>query len=441
MAEITEYLNLEKPLGTESVSRTQINSNWQKIDDAFGQIVEDGLGACGYINVSTITESYKGKTVMCTGAHETLESTFDNNGHCNFKTRYIGQYTLECQERTTVVNVTDIGAVYEAAVNEQYVRIDLVASADETKNQTVHISKDGTEIATVQFSDTTATYYILNTGTYLFSVVGTDEQTYSEELVISQIDDSTKTVELGLKIVTWHDGSWTEIGKMLEAHYKGKIDIAEYWSEGDVREGIPLTAMTGSPEAHAAQNIDLIIIGIKHDNLKTPIHGVTKAAITVHMKNNLIENGKINTNYNSYTYARYTTSERHTWIANTFIPALPEELRNLLKVVTKKSVYPSDGSNTNTIDTSDETAFLLSNWEIFGAAYSSLVTSQDGDQYKYYETQANRIKNTNGSAMHWWSRSGYWDGGYAFFVVCDASGGASNNGANYGFGLALGFCL
>ncbi len=88
-----------------------------------------------------------------------------------------------------------------------------------------------------------------------------------------------------LKIVMFADGTDEEIGAMLEAHYNGIINIGDYWKVGDTR-AIHLNAMnaTTGGEAHAAQNITMVIIGIEHDNLVTPINGKTKAAITLQCK-------------------------------------------------------------------------------------------------------------------------------------------------------------
>ena len=41
--------------------------------------------------------------------------------------------------------------------------------------------------------------------------------------------DSAITIVNGIKIVSWKDGSWEDIANMIEAHYNGDINIADYW--------------------------------------------------------------------------------------------------------------------------------------------------------------------------------------------------------------------
>jgi hypothetical protein len=88
--------------------------------------------------------------------------------------------------------------------------------------------------------------------------------------------------EAPLKIVTFNGGTEQEIYDMLEAHYKGVIDVSNYWSVGDSRT-IHLSAMEATyvGESHRAQDMIIEIVDFKHDNLSTPINGITKAAVTI----------------------------------------------------------------------------------------------------------------------------------------------------------------
>ncbi len=243
-----------------------------------------------------------------------------------------------------------------------------------------------------------------------------------------------------LKIVTFADGTWEEIGKMLEAHYAGKIDIADYWAVGDTKTGVKLSAMsaTGVGESHAEQTCDLVIIGIKHDDLVSAINGKTKSAITLQLKNCLNEKGYMNSSY-GLSDARWTTSKRRTWMSSVFEPALLSEIRSLIKTVSKNTEYPINTSNTLSKDISNERCFLLSSWEIFGEA--THVNVQDGNQYQYYTTASNRIKKVGSSNYAWFSRTSfYWDG-YGRFITSYTNGSYNWENALSSIGICPAFCL
>ena len=255
-----------------------------------------------------------------------------------------------------------------------------------------------------------------------------------------------------LTIVTWADGSLEDIAKMLEAHYAGTIDVADYWAVGDTKT-ISLSAMgaTGVGESHDTQNVELTIIGIKHDNLKSAVNGKTKAAITVQMKNCLNNAGYMFSNYSGPSYSLWSDSPRRTWCNNIFKSSLPTALKNIVKTVTKKtwrychSNY-SNYSNYRTQQSTEDDCFLLSEFEVFGTQGLSSGTygsvGDDGTQYDYYKTTSNRIKNKDSSAYYWWLRSSFvGSDGYSRFRNVYSGGTVDYYNASSANGLAVGFCL
>ena len=207
----------------------------------------------------------------------------------------------------------------------------------------------------------------------------------------------------GIKIVTFADGTDEEIVRMIQGHYNDEINIADYWSIGDMRT-IHIDAMQANSvgEAHSAQNMPIVIIGIEHDDLKTEINGHTKAAITVQCKATLKNDGYINsTNTNS---GGWEECARRKWCNDVFYNALSTNIRTVVKQVVKKNfkVY-----NDSTISTTDDYCYLLSETEVFGKNKLS-VADTEGDQYEYYKTESNRIKAINvdsGGSVWWWVRS------------------------------------
>ena len=260
-----------------------------------------------------------------------------------------------------------------------------------------------------------------------------------------------------LTIVTWADGSLEDIAKMLEAHYAGTINISDYWAVGDTKT-ISLSAMaaTGVGESHRATDYEVVIIGINHDDLKTPINGKTKAAVTLQLKNCLTSGQYtyMTDEYNASGTAKelgYMNSSntnsggwegcaRRTWCNNIFKNALPSALSNIVKTVLKKNykVY-----NSTTITTTDDDVFLLSETEIFGTnTYSA--GSTEGTQYDYFKTTSNRCKdpkwNSSSASGNWWERSPT-SSDSTYFCLVNYSGTASSRGAGTTFGLAPAFCL
>lgn len=257
-------------------------------------------------------------------------------------------------------------------------------------------------------------------------------------------------------IKPWATATDAEIADMLTAHYNGLIDLSteEGWEVGSKRS-IALSAMsaTGVSESHHADSYDFVIIGHKHDDLTTPINGITKAAITVQLdrilytdttsatysssdRNAAHEFGYMNsTNTN---VGGWTSCARRTWCNSVFFGALPATTQSMIKNVDKKT---SEGNKSSTINTDSDKVFLLSEIEVLGTTTYS--ASGEGSQYQYFTTASNRYKkpseNTYASAG-WWERSPNVSNAVAFCLV-GRVGSAGNIDANYTYGLTPAFCM
>lgn len=241
-----------------------------------------------------------------------------------------------------------------------------------------------------------------------------------------------------LKIVAFADGTDAEIEKMIEAHYAGKINIGDYWAVGDKRI-IHHNAMaaTGVSESHKANDYIYVIIGIEHDDLVTAINGKTKAAITIQTERMLYldTTTEYNSSYDTSHECGYMNSsntnsggwgycDRHTWCNNVYKKCLPTYIQNMMKQVRKLT---SEGSQSNTIKTSNDYAFLPSEIEIFGSTTHSFAG--EGKQYQYFKNAtANRYKKPRYSSTYvsgqYWTRSPYSSGSDSFCGV--GRGGSAN---------------
>ena len=124
---------------------------------------------------------------------------------------------------------------------------------------------------------------------------------------------------------------------------------------------------------------------------------------------------------------------------STHLPAIlalmPAEVQAGIQEVQKLT---SAGSQSSSIQTTNDKLFLLSEIEIFGSTtYSS---AGEGTQYAYYQAGNSKVKNRSGSASYWWERSPL-SSSSTHFCGVTGSGIANANGASNSYGVAFGFCF
>ena len=308
-------------------------------------------------------------------------------------------------------------------------------------------STDGTVLSDLETGTATFTELVLDT-TYYFKVY-----TYNRKNRETAADSSVNAIIKSLNIVTWADGSWEDIGAMIEAHYAGDINITDYWSNGDTKR-VQLNAISAGTtgESQSAQYIDLTIIDSAHDDLVTSVNGVTKAALTIQSKFCLGTTGYMYSAYNSPSYSLWKDSPREKWCNNEFKNALPAGLVSLIKKVSKVTYrygYTGTYASYRGSTTTQDDVFFLSEMEVFGTqamgSESDWGRGDDGTQYEYYKTASNRIKylGIDGtSANVWWLRSSLVNGsGYSLFRCVNSNGSVSNYLSYSAFGLAPAFCI
>ena len=124
---------------------------------------------------------------------------------------------------------------------------------------------------------------------------------------------------------------------------------------------------------------------------------------------------------------------------STHLPAIlskmPTEVQNGIREVSKLT---SAGSQSDTINTTSDKLFLLSEVEIFGSTVYSVAG--EGTQYDYYKAGNSRVKKKNGSATVWWGRSPRASSTGNFCLV-STRGRTSSIGANNAYGVAFCFCF
>ena len=124
--------------------------------------------------------------------------------------------------------------------------------------------------------------------------------------------------------------------------------------------------------------------------------------------------------------------------------AIPAELRNALKSVTKYTNNNGSGSDSSDVTATTDFFFLLSEYEVFGKlTYSNSYEANYQQQYAYYSAGNSKKKyqhNSTGSSAYWWLRSPRASTSSTFVrVVTGGSVGTYN--ANRSLGFAPGFCV
>lgn len=235
-------------------------------------------------------------------------------------------------------------------------------------------------------------------------------------------------------VVDFATASWEEIGSMLQRHYAGLINLADFWSVGEekVISYGPMTA-TGVSESHKAASQKIKIIGFNHDT----ITGGAKAAITLQMSNGLGIAGYMHpTNTNN---GGWGACNRRTWCNNTFFNALDPGLRKLIKPVDK---YCTAGRRSNDITTVSDKCFLLSESELMGTG-TSLSCTGEGEQYAYFiggDSLKKRQNDIVSGYDNWYTRSAAKDS-TSQYVFVESDGEINTGDANGQYQIVPALCI
>ena len=306
------------------------------------------------------------------------------------------------------------------------------------------------------------TIVVAETGIMTASVTNTSGKTVSKSFVLSKSDLNTTvsiTISLAPDMVAWSSATDDQIVDIVNAYYDGTLtldQIKAVWKVGDTRS-ISLDAMSTSGtgavskeswsvgESHRAQTVEITIADFDHDTLSTATGGKTKALLTWTQKNCLRASGVSDTGGSSNGEHGYMNSSntnsgswngcaRRKWCNGAYYDAFPSKLKGLLKQVNKQTCQSYSSS---TLQTSKDYIFLPSEWEIFGSRLYAVA--QEGTQYSYYTTTANRYKlpkwSSGDSSDVWWERSPCSGYSNAFCMVY-FNGNADYGYASYSYGLA-----
>ena len=236
-----------------------------------------------------------------------------------------------------------------------------------------------------------------------------------------------------VKIVSWADGTDEEVAAMVAAADAGKLNLSDYWHEGDERT-VRLSYMPaagGVSDSHVAQDVVMVLSDPGHFTLASG----KPCNFVVLQKDCLKEQGYMNS-YSSNN-GGWNGCMRRTWCNNVFRNAIPSSLRGIFKQFT---TYAANGTGSSSVASSDYFA-LFSEKEVFGSTtYANSSAESKNSQLTWFKTSSNRIKRVNDSAHFWWERSPN-SGNSSYFCFVTRSGNADWYSANGSSGLAPFGCI
>ena len=239
---------------------------------------------------------------------------------------------------------------------------------------------------------------------------------------------------------TYSEGLDAYVTAIPDAEYGGGLDALSWERiEGISKLGVAESAFQIGDEKNIIVNgepITLVIVGFNHDDKSD---GTGKAGITFGMKNLMSNTRPMNDTQTNI--GGFTGSDMYHWMTNILYPSLPDELKNVIKNVNKKT---SAGNKSNIINTDAMKLFLFSEIEL-GFPYTNSVQGE-GAQYSYFATTESRKKalsNGAGDYAWWWTRSPVKDSNSSFCAISEdgsISYSSIQTNANY-VGVCFGFCV
>lgn len=260
--------------------------------------------------------------------------------------------------------------------------------------------------------------------------------------------------------------SWADIRKVSDAGL-----ASSYWAVGDTK-GIQINGTVGSTAIN--QTVYVFILGFDHNSARegtNRIHfQIGKTAASGGTQICFIDStyGSYNSANGSFTMNPASSSSNSTnsggWNSshmrntllgsansptspgtNTFLAALPSDLRAVMKSVTKYS--DNTGGTTNAasaITATTDYLFLLAEWEVQGArTYASQYEQNYQVQYDYYKNGNSKVfyrHSATTSTAAWWLRSVY-AGDANRFCLVDTDGSAYRTYSGLSYGVAPAFCV
>lgn len=254
-----------------------------------------------------------------------------------------------------------------------------------------------------------------------------------------------------------NNNSWETIQKVSD-----RSQGANYWAIGDRKE----VTLNGTVGVCTFDNYSCyaFIVGFDHNAelegehrihfqlAKTALSGGTDICFTDGQYLNFGSSAAFRMNTSNTNSGGWEDSYMRNNICGTsktstsgrIMGAIPAELRNALKSVTKYTNNNGSSGASSAVTATTDYFFLLSEYEVFGSIkYPNRYEANYQQQYAYYSAGNSKVKyrhNSTGSAAYWWLRSPV-EGNSRSFVYVNADGTVNYHNAYRSLGFAPGFCV
>ena len=248
----------------------------------------------------------------------------------------------------------------------------------------------------------------------------------------------------------FNNNSWDDIKLAVNA---GKA--SSYWKVGD-RKAVTLNGTVGT-KSFSNTTTYCYILGFDHNKTiesagahalhigfgAAALSGGAYIAYCDSSYGSIVSTSCFNMNTSQTNSGGWNSCQMKSTICPAFKNALPAELKNNIRAVTK---WQNNGNSTSGQSSSNE-IWLLSEMEIFGKAKWSNYTANQV-QYDFYKgvtgwSAASKIKykdTATSTAVYWWERSAR-SSVSGYFCAVYTDGSADGNGAFISYGFAPCLCL
>ena len=257
-------------------------------------------------------------------------------------------------------------------------------------------------------------------------------------------------IKVTVEPLTFNNSSWDYIKAAVNAG-----TAASYWKVGD-RKAVTLNGTVGT-KSFSNTTTYCYILGFDHNKTTesagahalhigfgaSALSGGAYIAYVDSSYNSNVSTSCFNMNTSNTNSGGWNSCQMKSTICPAFKNALPSDLKNNIRAVTK---WQNNGNSTSGQSSSNE-IWLLSEMEIFGKAEYSKYTAKQV-QYDFYKGVADwsaapkiKYKDTSTStAVYWWERSASSSNSNSFCRV-NTNGSAGGSYADYSCGFAPCLCL
>lgn len=316
----------------------------------------------------------------------------------------------------------------------------------------ISASSNNTQVATTSVSGNVVTVTGVKSGNCVITINVAADTNHTAP--------AAQTVNVSVSLIsnTMNENSWADIKSVSDAGTG-----ATYWNVGDYKN----IQISGTVQGMSLNStVRAFILGFNHNSGKegsNRIHfqiGKTTSGTDIafcdsnYLNTDSSQGFRMNLSNNNIggwndSYGRKTLLGNSgiptSPPANSFMAALPADLRAVMKPVTKYTDNTGNASNApGAVTPTTDYLFFLAEFEVQSVrSYANQYEQNYQAQYDYYKAGNSKVKyrhDATGTAVYHWCRSAYYGNGGSFCTVY-TDGGARIAGARNSRGLAPGFCV